>query len=621
MEELIKGFRIAISNVLLYPPESSIIANSLGGCSAILSEALEQAKSLSISESEGTLLANGEPLSVSGGIFADCLTSLGIGSLIFSQGVTQAELYSLLQSLAMRETPKSADHIEVSHKVYVPIGEKDVVIDMGETAGPEKQIAKITDELRTLINSFKSEKTKDRIRRKIVKSLSLDKVGILSSSPKARKESKSKPKSEEKLAGPSLSSPLEEANKLLQVDDQSLLDEGVVDRVAALLKSLNSQEELKLAGSLCDKLANNLESRVEDARLKAVLSFKRLYTTIEALRDRDIVRNVDLKLVEATRKETDGEIYSELASLLGDTANRNLKEGNYDDTSIITGMLSEHAKSQEFDERSRHARETIDKLVGSEFTRLLVDDLCSEDMQKRGKASSILLDIGDSCVPPLIDKLKQTTDLRLRKAIADLLSKIGDSAVKQLIGVLEETSDFQSVWRVMEVLDGIGHEQWVLAALRRQFANPNFQSRRKALEILYQISTEPAREILLEALDDESHVIREKAIEFLGSLHHAPVVARLIQIVENPDKRDTDSVQEEACKALGNLGDLAAVPALFRAASPKTLFYGGKSRETRVAAVEALAKLGDPSAQKFVGDKDPFVSKMARESLMNGEKE
>jgi HEAT repeat protein len=621
MEELIKEFRITISNILLYPPESSIIADSLEKCSTILFEALEEVKTLAVSESEGTLLANGEPIAVSGGIFSDCLANLEIRNLVFSKGVTQAELYNLLRNLAMKQSPESSPHVEVSHKVYVPIGEKDVVIEMGEAAGEdsEEQIAKITDELRVLIDSFKSEKTKNRIRKKIVKGLSLEKVGVLSSSSKAKAKPAAKP--EKKPAGPEALSPLEEANELLQSEDESLLDEGVVDRVSTLFQSLDSPEELKLASSLCDKLTNNLESRVEDARLKAVLSFKRLYATIEALRDRDIIRSVDLKLVEATRKETDGEVYHELADLLSDAANRSLKEGNYEDTRAITGLLSEHAKSTEFEARSRHARETIDNLVGSEFTRLLVDDLCSEDMQKRGKASSVLLDIGDPCVPPLIDKLGQTVDLRLRKAIADLLVKIGDSAVKQLIGVLEETGDFQSALRILDVLDGIGHKEWVIAALRRQFGNPNFQLRRKALEVLYQIGTEPAREMLLEALDDESYVIREKAIEFLGSLHHVPAVARLIQVVENPDKGDRDSVQEEACKALGNLGDLAAVPTLLKVASPKTLFYGGKSREIRVAAVEALVKLGDTSVERFVDDKDPFVSRMAKESVIDGEKE
>ena len=93
----------------------------------------------------------------------------------------------------------------------------------------------------------------------------------------------------------------------------------------------------------------------------------------------------------------------------------------------------------------------------------------------------------------------------------------------------------------------------------------------------------------------------------------ADAVPMLIKIIEN--KNEKESVQEKACRALGDIGEVSAIPSLFKIASPKTLFYTEKSKEIRIAAIESLVKLGDDRAKKFIDDKDPFVRKTVKELL------
>ncbi len=610
MVDLIKEMRVAISNILLYPPESRLIKESISACCNDLSKLLTEDKILVISESEGKLLANGKPTETSGGIFLDSLAGCKIKSINFKPNFTEEELYNLLKGLSAKLKPESSPHIEISEKVYVPVGEKDLIIEI-EKEGVElkEKIIGAAKEISKLIDSIEIPKEKDEVIIEVAKILELKHK----KEEKTKKETKIETKeaiSKIEMPPPELLT-IEEAKKLLKVDSRFFLDEGMLQRVGTVLQSLRSPKELKLAGDLCDKLASNLEASVTDMRLKASMSFKRLYSTIETLRDKQIVHNIDEKIISAGRKETNGEVYKEIADILIISANRYLKDGNYEDTHAITGLLAEHAKSDKFKERQQQAKATINKLVGSEFTRLLVDDLLSPDKHRREKSFTILLDIGDPCIPHLISKIKDTPDFRLRKVIADLIVRIGDAAVSQLIQELRKETSSTAALRILDVFDGIGHEDLITDALKKQLSNPNFQLRRKAVEILYQTGTESAKKVLLEALDDESYIIRVRVIEFLGNMKYADAVPMLIKIIEK--KGEKEDVQEKACRALGNIGEASAIPALFKTCSPKALFYTGKSREIRIAALESLVKLGDDRVKKFIDDKDPFVSKIAKE--------
>ncbi|MBI4722379.1 MAG: HEAT repeat domain-containing protein [Candidatus Stahlbacteria bacterium] len=623
MEELIKEFRIAISNILLYPPESALIKKSIAHCISTLENTLGEKNSVTtVSESEGILLADGKPIEVSGGIFLDSLIALKIKSIVFKAGVTQEELYTFLRELASKHIPKDLPHIEISEKFYVPVGKKDLIIEVPPSQdfrfaptgneGREK-VLQTTNDLSTLIDLIKDNDERNKIKIEIARKLFPDDPNILALLTHQGKKTSVKEKAID-YSGIQLTDNIKE---LLNVDDNSLLEENVLQKVAVLFESARSPEELVLAEELCDKLANNLEASVTDIRLKATIAFKKLYSTIEALRDKNIVRKVDLKLVAAGEKETDAQNYQEIANLLGQAATRYLKEGNYADMRTITEMFSAHSKSDEFNARKLYAKATMDKLGGNEYIRLLIDELSSDEEEKREEAKEVLMSIGPHCVPLLIAKIKETADFRLRRTIADMLVKIGDTAVHQLIHALKEETDMQAGMRILDIIDGVGQVERVVDTLRRELANPHFHLRQKTVELLCHLGTESAKETLLLAIHDESHIIKEKAIEGLGNMKYTPATKELIQIIDKPSKAET--VQKEVCRALGNIEDKVAIPILLKVANPRTMFYQARPRQVRIAAIEALIKLGEKRVQKFVSDKDPLVSKTVKELLKEHE--
>lgn len=602
---IIKELRVTLSNILLYPSESDIIKQSLESCTKEIMTSLETEPSLTISEAEGKLLLNDKSIDTPGGILLDCFVACKIKSVTFKPGFTQTELYNLLHELSSKHTPTPSEHIGIDEKLYVAMGDKDLLIAKGkEKLGTEDKVLLHIDEIANLVGGSGQ---KDEIKKQLMEALGLGKSEAKPAQETTPETTEEKHPGEEKDF---------DAKELLKKDNEYMLDDKLLQRLPALLENLRSPEELETAGDLCNKLAFNLEARVVDTRLKAAIAFKKLYSVIESLRDPKIIKNVDKKFVEVGRKETDGKVYKEIADTLGKGATRYLKQGDYASTQMITEMLGTHAKSAEFLERKESAKSAMDGLAGTDFTKLLIYDLCSKEEERREKATSILLDMGESCIHPLIRELKEAPDMRLRKAIADVIAQTEETGVIQLLNEIKSEPSPTAASNMLDVLDGIGYEAEVVEGLRirKLLYHPNFYIRRKVVDILFKIGISSAKQLLLEATDDEATAVKEKAIAYLGELHHMPAVPKIIGMLEK-NKKEEELTQISMCKTLGGLGDKKAIPALFRIASPGNIFRQARPKQVRMAAIEALATLGDEKVKQFIRDRDKSVQRFTKQLI------
>ncbi|MFP4533666.1 MAG: HEAT repeat domain-containing protein [Desulfobacterales bacterium] len=136
--ELINHLNAAITNVRLYPPKSALIARSVDRLNDTLEALLADTPAIIYAESEKNLLIQGEPLSEKEQkkpqiqSFLSMLLELGIKSLSFEQGATQAELNEFVQLLGNPPAEKEGagelkqllaqhqiSHILIDEKIYV----------------------------------------------------------------------------------------------------------------------------------------------------------------------------------------------------------------------------------------------------------------------------------------------------------------------------------------------------------------------------------------------------------------------------------------------------------------------------------------------------------------------
>jgi HEAT repeat protein len=237
--------------------------------------------------------------------------------------------------------------------------------------------------------------------------------------------------------------------------------------------------------------------------------------------------------------------------------------------------------------------------------KALVNVLEDKNPQVRKKATETLVRIGGlRTVEPLIAALKHDNS-DIRKEAAETLGKIGDSqAVKPLIAVLSDRN--RSVREAaVEALVKIGSLH-TIGPLVDALKDRDSDVREAAAEILGKTSN-PALEPLIVALWDGNWEVREEAAKALGRLRDSRAVNSLIAVLKYEDSGVRQKTAEdlgkitspmagpfvapltqnirfriEVIKALGQIGDERAIPALVREL---------QCWDTAQAATDALERL------------------------------
>jgi HEAT repeat protein len=132
---LISHINAALTNIRLYPPASALIQSSVSRLNAAFDELFEESSEVVYAESEKKLLVQGEPLSEKEQkrpqvqAFLGMLLDLGIKSLTFERGLTEAELNAFLESVGRGAAGGEGgeggaeevgfEHIRIDEKIFV----------------------------------------------------------------------------------------------------------------------------------------------------------------------------------------------------------------------------------------------------------------------------------------------------------------------------------------------------------------------------------------------------------------------------------------------------------------------------------------------------------------------
>jgi HEAT repeat protein len=245
----------------------------------------------------------------------------------------------------------------------------------------------------------------------------------------------------------------------------------------------------------------------------------------------------------------------------------------------------------------------LDGVTVKALTRVLSD----KNPQVRKEATETLVKIGDLDTLHALILALENNNSDIRKEAAETLGDIGHSeAVKPLIDLLDDMNPDvrQAAAEALVKIGGLNTMQQLIVALQDR----NSYVRESAAEILGKISN-PALDPLMYALWESNWEVRIEAAKALGKLKNNRAVNSLIAVL-NYEGRDTRSditegtgeitsslakpftaagmtqdirLRIEVIKALGQIGDKRAIPALIREL---------KHWETAQDAAEALEKLG-----------------------------
>lgn len=145
-------------------------------------------------------------------------------------------------------------------------------------------------------------------------------------------------------------------------------------------------------------------------------------------------------------------------------------------------------------------------------------------------------------------------------------------------------------------------------SLARGFAAANEAEQVRALHTLAAARTEPVRELLLKALEDDALAVRLAAAQAVARVRLTSATPLLLAYLTEPEVE----LRRVAVHALGRLDRRRSVPALTRALSDA-------DATVRSHAIDALARLGDPAALeglvKLLQDPDQGIRWQAAKAL------
>ena len=201
--------------------------------------------------------------------------------------------------------------------------------------------------------------------------------------------------------------------------------------------------------------------------------------------------------------------------------------------------------------------------IGQPATPFLQDALSHHPnpVVRRAAAKTLTLIADPNSIPTLLHALLNDQDTVVKGSSVAALAKMGAAAVPELLDILESPDHPSSIK---------GHAAWALAFigaeaqpyLHQALASDSSEVRAAVVgaiaKVAYEQPEEGGFDILINALDDSTEIVRCEAAAALGNLGHHPALPKLVELLRHPDWE----TRKSAALALMKIGDGQALPPL-----------------------------------------------------------
>jgi HEAT repeat protein len=239
----------------------------------------------------------------------------------------------------------------------------------------------------------------------------------------------------------------------------------------------------------------------------------------------------------------------------------------------------------------------LDKPMDPKLVEVIIEDIKSEDRQRRQDAFQLLSTLGSGIVPALIETMKRESTLRVRQMIAGLIKNQGDAAVIALKRALMAEGRPEYRARLVDVMDAVTVD--VMVELADTLSDASDVVRRSAFRLAERINTTPVIDLIMELAGGEDPDVAVSAIGSLGNLKARQAADILVRIAE---KTDAKEMLAAVCRAMGQIADPMFVTILENILLPrKRLFFQKKpDSAVRVAALYAVTQIPDPRVKPLL---------------------
>jgi HEAT repeat protein len=312
---------------------------------------------------------------------------------------------------------------------------------------------------------------------------------------------------------------------------------------------------------------------------------------------------------EARRGITDGDIIMTLVSLVGmdtretqfastmsmleDSLELLIERGELEIAADSADALTAAARDLDLTEEQRaRLQRSVGRLTRPAGVKAVAQALRLYDADSTEyQAARRLLDaLGPMAIAPLLEQLAEETDMASRKTLVDLLCEITPGHVSEL-GIHVSDTRWFVVRNVVSIL-GSTKSSASLSYLQRTMRHPEPRVRRETVRALAGIPDRLATDMLIALLEDEDAQNVQLSARYLGSSGSPAALAALEKVARGEGRGNREmGPRVEAIEALGRIGDPSALPTLEALAGRRAIIGASKVRELRAAAESAIARI------------------------------
>ena len=234
----------------------------------------------------------------------------------------------------------------------------------------------------------------------------------------------------------------------------------------------------------------------------------------------------------------------------------------------------------------------------------------ARDEERRVALTKVCTQLGPEAAAAVARAMAEADDRNHRRNLVASLAGMGDLGMKQAEQMVQDTSTWQVVRNGVSILAEVGGDKAV-EHLVQTLAHHNPKVRNETVSALAKIGGETPTLLILNKLDDSDAHVRATAARAMGTLGSERTSRNLLERLEEEEEGE---VLQELLRALGQIGDPGAVPAIEKRAVGS--MFKRPPADVRIAAYRALALIGTPHAKELIeaagDDKDPEVRTVAR---------
>jgi HEAT repeat protein len=256
---------------------------------------------------------------------------------------------------------------------------------------------------------------------------------------------------------------------------------------------------------------------------------------------------------------------------------------------VAEALVRVSADPDREDAQRQRARTALDLLTGKAQIRQIVSVMrwYRRDTPEYETCERLLRVLGSHAIAPLLEVLADEPDRSARKAIVDLVSDVSDEHTDTLVAYLGDER-WYFVRNIVTILGASGRPE-ADTHLERTLRHSDARVRRETIRAVAGSRGSRSEDMLIAALEDDAAQNVQLASRYLGARGSRKAVADLHAVALGRGRGDRSHASRiEAVEALGRIGEPESVPVLESIARSRSIRSRSRARELRTAASAAL---------------------------------